>query len=115
MPYITRSQLTELLRPFENVRFAGDARGERPYVDIAAAWCTDSTEARCQYPDCDIRALTGAGVERQWDGKAEIIRWELIRSVTLGRYERDADGWLRYRPREIFHVIQNRQPVQVAA
>lgn len=113
MPYITAAKLPELLRRYENVRFDRDDLGQRAYVDIAAAWHADSEEARCHYPDCDIRSLTGAGVERQWDGKAEIIRFGLIRSVTIGRYERDADGRLQYRPRQIFHVIH--QPVQVAA
>lgn len=115
MPYITQAQLPELLRRYENVRFAGDDRGQRPFVNISAAWTEDSEKASCGYPDCDIRALTGAGVERQWDGQADVIRWELIRSVTVGRYERDSDGFLQYRPHKLYHVIRKSQPERRAA
>ena len=109
MPYITQAQLPQLLRRFENVRFSGDALGQREYVDIAAAWSADSEEARCKYPDCDIRALTGSGIERQWDGKGEVIEWDRIRSITIGRHERGADGMLHYHPRALYHVIPAQQ------
>lgn len=115
MPYITEAQLPELLRSFENGRFAADELGQRPYVDIATAWHQDDEDAPCQYPDCDIRGLTGAGVQRQWDGKLETIRWGLIRTLTIGRYERDAEGWLQYRPRRIYQVISRTQAQQEAA
>ena len=117
MPYITQSQLPDLLRPFINARLAGgsDARGQRRYADIAAAWSIDSEEARCNYSDCDIRGLTGAGVERCWDGKGEVISGELIRHVTVGEYLRGEDGFLHYQPSATYHVIQSHQPSQVAA
>ncbi|UPT53088.1 hypothetical protein [Synechococcus phage Yong-M3-232] len=115
MPYITEAQLPQLLRRFENIRFSDDGNGQREYIDIAAAWHEDDADGRCHYPDCDIRALTGAGVERQWDGGAEVIRFNLIRTVTIGCYERGSDGWLEYRPREIYRVISKRQPERVAA
>jgi hypothetical protein len=114
MPYITQSELPRLLRRYVNVRFAGDANGQRPYVDVASAWHAESDGAPCHYPDCDIRSLTGAGIERAWDGKGEVIRWELIRRVTVGEYLRGEDGWLHYHPAETFHVIQ-RSAQQVAA
>jgi len=109
MPYITQAQLPDLLRRFENVRFAGDDRGQRKYVDIAAAWYDDEDEGACKYPDCDVRAVLGAGVERQWDGKASVIPWGCIRSITVGDYARDGDGFLQYRPRQIYNVIWERE------
>lgn len=117
MPYITIPQLRAKLRPLVNARLAGGSNemGERPYADIHAAWHVDSDEARCHYSDCDIRGLTGAGIERCWDGKGEAIRWDLIRSVTIGEYLRGFDGRLHYNPRTTYHVIQQRKPAQVAA
>jgi hypothetical protein len=110
MPYITTAELPELLRPFIDIKLAGgsNAAGERAYADIDAAWAVDSEEARRHYPDCDIRGLTGRGVERQWDGKGEAIRWELIRRVTVGQQLRGDDGFLHNHPRATYHVIASR-------
>jgi hypothetical protein len=117
MPFITQSELPALLRPLIDRRLSGgsDARGQRPYCDIAAAWDAESDEPARGYPDTDIRGLTGAGVERQWDGKGEVIRWEHIRRVTVGEYLRGEDGWLHYHPRATYHVVSSIEPVQVAA
>lgn len=117
MPYITQSELPALLRPLVNVRLAGgaDARGQRRYVDIAAAWHADEDDAARKFPDTDIHGLTGAGVLRQWDGKDEVIRWDTIRRVTLGDLRRSEDGFLHYHPRVTYDVIRAIEPVQVAA
>jgi hypothetical protein len=115
MPILTQSELPRLLRRYVNVRLAGGDGGQRQYVDIAAAWHPESDDAACKYPDCDIRGLTGAGIDRAWDGDSEVIRWELIRRVTVGEVIRDADGFLEYQPRKTYHVIAARAAVQVMA
>lgn len=116
MPLITQSELPALLRPMVNAGVGNsNPRGERPYCDIAAAWDVDSAEARRGYPDTDIRGLTGAGVQRQWDGTLEVIRWELIRRVTVGELLRGDDGFLHHHPRATYHVVSAIEPRQVAA
>lgn len=105
MPYITISQLRQKLRPLVNARIGSRIR---PYVDIRAAWDAESTQAACAFPDCDVRGLTGAGVERQWDGKGETIAWDRIRTVTFGEVRPEGDGsW--YHPGVTYQVIQGRE------
>lgn len=111
MPYITINQLRQKLRPLVDARLTS---GARPYVDLHAAWFASDDAAPVHYPDCDIRALTGAGVMRCWDGKLECVDWDLIRTATFGDYRPHTDGsW--YHPRVTYQVIQRQQPAQVAA
>jgi hypothetical protein len=107
MPFITQSELPALLRPLINARLGGgsDSRGQRRYADVYAAWDAEDTVGCKQHPDCDIRGLTGAGIDRCWDGKGEVIRWDLVRRVTVGEYLRDAYGELRYFPHTTYHVV----------